>query len=145
MKKIILKTLSVLSILLIIGSCTKKGIVSYPVSTNYGENLLSMSGDLVKGESYSVEANLSKKTTMKIVIVNTSNQNPDLTIPIPRWAFTYEKGWKAGNYENGQQTFETATPGNNDMKIVFQGTPGSCRIDFYENSSIITNTKLYNW
>ena len=145
MKTLILRTFTVVSILLIIGSCTKKGVVSYPVSTNYGENLLSMSGQIVKGESYSIEANLSRKTNMKIVIVNTSVQDANLAIPLPTWAFTYVTGWVAGNYENGQQTFESSTPGNNDMKMVFQGSPGSCRIDFYENSSALTNTKVYNW
>ncbi len=141
----ILRTISVISILIIIGSCTKKGVVTYPVSANWGENLLSMSGQLVKGESYSVEANLSRKTTLKIVIVNTSAQDANTSIPLPTWAFAYQKGWTAGNKENGQQTFETIVKGNNDMKMVFQGSPGSCRIDFYENSSTITNTKTYNW
>ncbi len=145
MKNLILKTFSAISILLIVGACTKKGVVSYPVSANWGENLLTMSGQLVKGESYSVEANLSRKTTMKIVIVNTSSQDPNLAIPLPTWEFTYVEGWVAGNKENGQQTFETSTPGNNDMKMVFQGSPGSCRIDFYENSSALTNSKVYNW
>jgi hypothetical protein len=147
MKKISFCILSILGILLTLSSCKKVGAVTYPTSINYGENLLNMSGPLVKGESYSVEATLGKNASLKIVITNLSDQDPDLTIPKPRWLTVYEKGWKADDYSYSalNQSYQTLFQGTSDMKIVFQGSPGKCRIDFYENSGNITNTKTYSW
>lgn len=147
MKKMSFRICITTCLLLIISSCRKPGTITYPTSINYGENLLGMSGTVVKGESYSVEADLGKNAVLKIVITNLSDQNPDLTIPRPRWLTAYDKGWVVDDYSYTtlNQSFQTTYQGKSDMKLVFQGSPGKCRIDFYENSGKITNTKSYSW
>jgi hypothetical protein len=138
--------ISILAIVLISYSCNKVGAITYPVSTNYGENLLSRSQNYVtKGESYSLEANLEKKCDLRIVITNTSTISSDPAAKPAVWAYNYNKGWTIGNYESKSQTFSTSNIGNNDLNFVFSGENGSCRVDYYENKSTITQTKIFNW
>jgi hypothetical protein len=145
-RKIFLKSTFIASLLLLTFSCNKVGSITYPQSTNYGENLLARTENYVeKGESYSLEADLTKRCDLKIVITNTSeiNTNPDANPP--KWAFNNNKGWTIGNYESKSQTFTTTVIGKNDLNIVFSGEEGSCRIDYYENTSTITRTKTISW
>lgn len=131
-------------------SCTEKMQVSYPDSTNYGENLFNLpSGielnptQLIKGESYSLEANLTKKANLRAVFTNTSEGDAST---VTRWLFTYKTGWYADNYVNKKQEFSTNTVGNNDLKIVFQGDSGSCRLDVYKNGEADpSDVKFFAW
>jgi hypothetical protein len=141
-----------LSLVLVAGtSCADKLQVSFPKEVNnYGENLFNLpSGielnptQLLKGESYSLEANLSKKATLRAVFTNTSEGDVNT---ITRWLFTYKKGWYADNYVNKKQEFTTSTIGNNDLKIVFQGDSGSCRLDVYKNGEATpSDVKFFAW
>lgn len=126
-------------------SCKEKGKIAYPVSQNYGQNLLTLAGDsIVPGQSYSMEVELSKKSEVEIVITNLGTEN-EPSVATTKWKYDYNDGWTIGNYENGQQSFRATQLGLSDLKIVFQGTEGSIRIDYYENSSSITNTKKFDW
>jgi hypothetical protein len=145
-RKIFLKSIFIASLLLLTISCNKVGSITYPKSTNYGENLLARTENYVeKGESYSLEADLTKKCDLKIVITNTSEINTDPEADPPKWAFNNNKGWTIGNYESKAQIFTTTVIGKNDLNIVFSGEEGSCRIDYYENTSSITRTKTISW
>ena len=126
------------SFLTTLASCKKRGEITYPeIANNYGENIFVLPSGLegtptkiLKGESYSLEANLSKKSSLRVVFTNTT---PDDPVTRNRWLFTYQKGWYADNYVNKKQEFTTNTVGNNDLKIVFQGDSGQCRVDVYDN------------
>ena len=126
------KAINIVAILLIftiILSCKKKGEISYPTSTNYGENIFNIpDGKLISGESYSFEADLTKNSTLTVEITNLSEKTT--------WLFDFVKGWKAGNYVNNTQIFETVQVGKNDFKIVFVGTNGACKIKVFENGSL---------
>jgi hypothetical protein len=126
------KAINIVAILLIftiVLSCKKKGEISYPTSTNYGENIFNIpDGKLISGESYSFEADLTKNSTLTVEVTNLSEKTT--------WLFDFVKGWKAGNYVNNTQIFETVQVGKNDFKIVFVGTNGSCRMKVFENGSL---------
>ena len=126
------KAINIVAILLIftiILSCKKKGEISYPTSTNYGENIFNIpDGKLISGESYSFEADLTKNSTLTVEVTNLSENTT--------WLFDFVKGWKAGNYVNNTQIFETVQVGKNDFKIVFVGTNGACKIKVFENGSL---------
>lgn len=149
--KTIFKHISLLTLLIVsLISCAEKLQVSYPDSTNYGENLFNLpSGielnptQLLKGESYSLEANLTKKANLRVVLTNTSEGD---ATTITRWLFTYKKGWYADNYVNKKQEFSTNTIGNNDLKIVFQGDSGACRLDVFKNGEATpSDVKFFVW
>jgi hypothetical protein len=126
------------SLLITLPSCEKRGGITYPeIANNYGENIFVLPSGLegtptklLKGESYSLEANLSKKSFLRVVFTNTTPEDPTTYY---RWLFTYQKGWYADNFVNKKQEFTTNTVGNNDLKIVFQGDSGQCRVDVYDN------------
>ena len=128
-------------------SCTKKGQISYPKSTNYGENIFNLaSGELISTESYSLEANLTKKSTLTVVLTNLSETPKDPFVQKPRWVYAYVKGWRPDNVINDSQEFTTLQVGNNDMKLVFVGVNGSCKMDVFENGSAAPiMTKYFTW
>ena len=129
------KAINIVAILLtlnIVLSCKKKGEISYPTSTNYGENIFTIpDGKLISGESYSFEADLTKNAALSVEITNLSEKAPQAN-----WAFDFVKGWKPDNYVNNIQKFETLQVGKNDFKIVFSGTNGACKIKVFENGSL---------
>ncbi len=134
------KAINIVAILLIftiILSCKKKGEISYPTSTNYGENIFNIpDGKLISGESYSFEADLTKNAALSVEITNLSEKVTDPFKQKPTWGFDFVKGWKPDNYVNESQKFETLQVGKNDFKIVFVGTNGACKIKVFENGSI---------
>ena len=142
------KIISFLLLLLVVGtfsSCKKKGEVTYPVSTNYGENIFNLPTGtvLIPGESYSLEANLTKNTTLLVKLTNLTD------LPVeqkPRWNYDYVKGWYPDNLKEGNQEFKTQTIGNNDLKIVFTGTNGSCKLEAFLNGEVDPSfTKFFTW
>ena len=150
--KMIFKSFLIISTFLItFVSCVKREQITYPdIPNNYGENILSLpSGlegtpvELEKGESYSLEADLTKKASLRVVFTNTT---PGDEATVYRWKFTYVDGWYADNYVNKKQEFTTNKVGKNDLKIVFQGDSGACRLDIYENGSADpANVKFFSW
>ena len=142
------KIISFLLLLLVVGtfsSCKKKGEVTYPVSTNYGENIFNLPTGtvLIPGESYSLEANLTKNTTLLVKLTNLTD------LPVeqkPRWNYDYVKGWYPDNLKEGNQEFKTQTIGNNDLKIVFTDTNGSCKLEAFLNGEVDPSfTKFFTW
>lgn len=118
-------------------SCEKKMQITYPESTNFGDNIFLLPSGIpeaptrvLSGESYSLEANLTRKSSIRAVFTNTTlNDSPTAY----RWLFNNKTGWYADNFLNGKQEFSTAVVGNNDLNMVFQGDSGSVRIDIYHN------------
>jgi len=137
--KLILKIIVVGFFLISIVSCKKVGGATYPVSKNYGENLFNVpDGKLITGESYSFEADLTKNASLTVDMLNTSAAVTDIYTQKPVWKFDQDAVivgtyWQPGNYVNGAQRFSTKTVGNNDFKMVFLGTNGSCVIKVYLN------------
>ena len=142
------KLISFLLLLIVLGTfsaCKKKGEVTYPVSTNYGENIFNLTSgtELIPGESYSFEANLTKNSTLLVKLTNLSD------LPVeqkPRWNYDYVKGWYPDNLKDGNQEFKTQTIGNNDMRIVFTGTNGKCKLEAFLNGGVDPSfTKFFTW
>lgn len=131
-------------LLIVTVSCEKKGQVGYPVSKNYGENILILEKDsLTPGKSYSMEVELSRKSEVEIIITNLGTQD-EPSVVTTKWKYDYIEGWVLDNYVNGKQSFRSTKRGLSDLKIVFQGTQGSIRIEYFENGEL-TNTKIFNY
>lgn len=136
---------------LVLASCKKDPEkVTYPDDFSYGENVLALitdnaTQDVLSGKSYSFAAKLSKKATLKIVVRNTSFYlNPNFAMPT--WSCSNESGWEIGTYNADlTQVFKAVGSGEIDLKIQFSGSPGSCTIEYYENSENITRTKFLKW
>jgi len=141
-----------LGLTLLIGaySCGKKSQVVYPDSTDFGENILSLPSGIetlptkvIAGESYSLEADLTKKANLRVVLTNTTTNDPSTYY---RWLFTYVKGWYPDNFVSKKQEFSTSKVGNNDLKIVFQGDSGKVRLDIYKNGEANpSEVKFFYW
>jgi hypothetical protein len=127
--------------------CNKEEKISitYPESGVYGENLLSIadSSTLNSINGYSLAAELGKKAELKIVITNLSASGT--SGPGAVWFYAEGVGWLVSDYTNSSQQFESTKDGKLDLDLTFINGPGSCRVDFYENSSSITNTKSFTW
>jgi len=143
-KKILLVLLGMFTLV----AC-KKMQVSYPVSTNYGENIFLLPSGIPenptkvdKGESYNLKANLTKKASLRVVFTNISASET----PKDRWLFNNKVGWYADNFVNGIQEFSSTTIGDNSLNMVFQGDSGTVRIDVYENGSAVpADVKYLYW
>lgn len=143
-KRSLIYFMSFLLLLTLTVSCEKKGQISYPVSQNYGENILTLENDsLTPGQSYSMEVELSRKSEVEIIITNLGTQD-EPSVVTTKWKYDYVEGWVLDNYVNGQQSFRSTKRGLSDLKIVFQGTQGSIRIEYFENGEL-TNTKIFNY
>lgn len=144
----IITILLVLLVFVTFSSCNKKkGQVTYPVSTNYGENIFNLpSGTVLTPlESYSLEAELTKNSTLVVRLTNLSVMPTGIYDTKPRWAYDYVKGWYADNVINGVQEFKTQKIGNNDLKLVFIGT-GSCNMEVFLNGGLEPSfTKMFTW
>lgn len=128
-------------------SCEKNNEIYYPPSGLHGPNLLvkGSSSTITTNESLSMRANLSKHSTLKIIITNTSNYSgPAANAPI--WITSGENNWKLSSYQSHQQEFTTVKRADKaDLALKFINSHGSARIDFYENSSLITKSIMVNW
>ena len=131
-------------------SCEKKMQITYPVSTNFGENIFLLPDGIpdvptkiFSGESYSLEADLTRKSSLRVVFTNTSKDDAPTTY---RWLFNNKIGWYADNFVSGVQEFTTQNIGKSDLNMVFQGDSGAVRIDVYENGAAEPiNVKYLYW
>jgi len=156
-----MKKLTILSFaILFLVSCKKKTEVpttetekvyptsiSYPDSMIYGKNVLHIIGDtntLTVSTDYSFGAVVGERNTLKLVLTNTSIQT-DMSQPKPTWFYASENGWTVSNYTSDSQTFIANKDGEIVLNMSFLGTPGSCKIDYYENSDTLTKTKYLEW
>ena len=140
MKKILLITLT----LIVLISCKKRKEITYPSSMTYGDNVLAID-NVSEGLVYSFGAKLGKKATLKVVITNLSVQT-NTNQSKPEWLYSSSQGWIVSNYGSDDiQTFTANKDGDVILYFTFSGSPGSCKVDYYENSSSVTKTKILNW
>ncbi len=117
----------------------KKLSITYPSSGTYGENVLGLAknSNLSSVNGYSLCSELGEKAKLKIIITQISGSGI--------WFFAEENGWLVGDYSGNKQQFESNKDGKIDLDIAFENGPGSCRVDYYENSSSVTNSKTFIW
>jgi len=105
-------------------SCKKRIIIKYPENGNYGLNVLAKEKIVYPSDSYSFAANLNKKTSVKIRIIN--NLGGPWFISVGS-----EENWAVSEY-NGTQTFTSVNEGLNcDLNIQFFS--GEYVIEYFEN------------
>jgi hypothetical protein len=123
----------------------KKLSITYPAKGVYGENVLSLDDNstLNSVNGYSLCAELGKKAELKIVITNLSVAGT--SGPGAVWFYAQEDGWLISDYTDNSQQFESNKDGKLDLDLIFKNGPGSCRVDYYENSSSVTNSKTFTW
>ncbi len=128
----------------LIVSCSKsKTKVDYPNSTSYGKNILAVnsSDTLDPNLSYSFNAFVSKKASLRIELTNLF---PNFGV----WSYdsSSNDGWIISDYNfgTGKQTFENATTGNLNLKIMFTGY-GGMLINVYENQTSSPIEKIIYW
>jgi|TARA_R110000737_G_scaffold324995_1_gene338169 hypothetical protein len=125
--------------------CKKNKAITYD---NFSSNILQIdeSTTLISGEAYTMSASLGKKAKLKIVLTNLST-----TSAIWFYSLGSDKNWQISDYSGVTQEFYTDETGISSVTMFFelgvgsQGGPGSCRVDYYENSSSITRSKILYW
>jgi hypothetical protein len=117
----------------------KKLLITYPSTGAYGVNVLALadSSSLTDINGYSLCAELGKKAKLKIIITQLSGSGV--------WFYTDENGWTVNSYVGGSQQFESNNDGKIDLYITFENGPGSCKVDYYENSASVTYSKTFTW
>ncbi len=117
----------------------KKLSITYPSSGTYGENVLALSDNssLIDINGYSLCAELGEKAELKIIITHLSGTG--------EWFYADKNGWTVNSYSGGSQYFQSNKDGKIDLDITFENGPGSCKVDFYENSSSVTYSKTFTW
>ncbi|HOY31386.1 MAG TPA: hypothetical protein PKW80_05870 [Bacteroidales bacterium] len=123
----------------------EKQKIEYPSSGFYGVNILSLqdSDTITSSTDYSFAAELGKKADLKIILTNLSGQAG--VGPSSTWFYAEGNGWSVSDYSSDQQEFISNKSGSIDLDMTFEGNNGKCKIDFYENSNSITNSKVIYW
>jgi uncharacterized protein YcfL len=137
MKKLLLLALT----FLVLFSCKKRKEIVYPATMVFGENVLAID-NIIENKAYSFGAKLGKKANLKVVLTNISGASVQ---PKPIWYYSDASGWNISNYNSDTQTFTSNKNGEIDLQLSFSGSPGACKIDYYENSTTVTKTKYLNW
>ena len=112
----------------------------------HGQNILHDNA-IYTNTDYSFGAELGKSAELKIVLTNLSQQ-PNPNQIKPGWFYSNSQGWTVSDYSNDDtQTFTSNKDGELILNMIFLGSPGLCKIDFYENSSSITKktVKYFSW
>ncbi len=131
-------------------SATLQRGITYPDSIYYGKNILSYPDSTVLQEAidYEIGAILENDASLSLVITN----YPEIDTATGRysvWFHSSESGWIVGDYNDtsNTQSYTATQTGKVGGKILFlaYGQTGSCKIDFYENGSIISRTKYFIW
>lgn len=124
--------------------------ITYPEKVIIGNNILALddSSDLVSDDSYELGAVLGKDANLKLVITNLSTYPSGQMGPI--WFFDMDsQGWSINDYNESSnyQVLTSTSSGKIYAVISFDGFgyQGECRIDFYENSDTITQSKYFFW
>lgn len=126
-------------------ACTKENQrIEYPLTGTYGRNILTVpNGDTIPGSSYfSLAAELGRRADLKVVMTNLSEQASGS--PASMWFYSDENGWSISEYSSDTQEFISNKSKTIDMNMVFGGK-GKCKIDLYENSKSITQSKILFW
>lgn len=137
----------------LISSCkkSKDNSIAYPPSIFFGQNLLSMpdSAFLQDGATYDMGAILGKDAELRIEFTNLSISDSN-SFMSPVWYFSQSIGWQNTMYDDfstPNQKFMTIENGRVNMQFLFYnfGGSGKCKMDMYENSNHITQTKYLFW
>jgi hypothetical protein len=141
--KSLLTILAVCTLVLSNIGCNKQEnlAISYPTNGVYGMNVLALTSDSlqVSPVNYSMNASLGKKASLKVVITKVAAFSLNSV-----WFYTSENGWSVGDFDGVSQEFTATKSGNVDLDLEFMGS-GTCRIDYYENSSTVTKSKVFSW
>ena len=124
----------------------KQTSITYPVTGNFGNNILSMKDSTVINPSliFSFAANLQVDATLKIIMTNLSSGNKALWFYDP----ATNQNWNITTYNTtlNQQTFSSKIGSSLDLSMTFADTLGKCKIDFFENNSQkLTKSKYLTW
>ena len=121
---------------------------------SYGSNILEIDRKVSAEFSVYVSANqqhslgaiLGQKENLKVVITNTTEESNTNELKAT-WVCSDSDGWNIENYQlDDTQTFTSIKTGEIKLNISFIGVnPGSCKVEFYENSSTITKTTYLRW
>lgn len=128
-------------------SCEKNNEIYYPPQGLHGPNLLIKTANsaLTPESNYSMRADLNKQSKLKVVITNTSNYTGP-TATAPKWIVSGENEWTVGSYISHTQDFTANRRVTKaDLAIKFINSPGTAKIEFYENSNSVTKTILVSW
>jgi hypothetical protein len=124
----------------------KQLIVSYPQTGLWGVNILSLidSTKLNSTDEYSFSAILQSDATLKVIITNLSVDKKSV------WFYDDGSinGWSISDYgtTSNNQTFTSQKTGTLDLQMIFSGSSGSCKIEFYENKSTSpTKSRYLTW
>jgi hypothetical protein len=140
----------------LIASCKKKSEddpaigITYPGTLNTGDNILAFpdSSMLTDGSDYEIGAQLEADATLKVILTNFP-QTDTTTGHSTIWFYDSEQGWHVGDYNDAANTqeFQSTTAGkiSADIQFFAYGQTGTCRIDFYENGSTLTKSKVIMW
>jgi hypothetical protein len=124
--------------------------ITYPDTMNSYWNILTFPDYYTFSDTNTlvVGAILEADAHLKIIITNypatdSTGQNPT------GWMYSNPIGFTVSDYDTvtNTQTLTSNTSGNISMELSFvtPGVTGSCKIDYYENSSSITKTRHYQW
>jgi hypothetical protein len=113
----------------------KQTIITYPITGQFGNNILAMSDSVVINPSltFSFVANLQVDATLKVIMTNLSTGGKAV------WFFdpVSNQNWNISTYNTtlDQQTFSFKIGSSLDLSMTFADTLGKCKIDFFENNS----------
>ena len=126
-------------------SSEKQTSITYPLTGNYGANLLNMEDSTIINPQliFSLAANLQADAELKIIMTNLSSSNK------ASWFYNSaaNQNWNISEYNTSlnQQIFTSNKGGSLDLSIEFSDT-GKCKIDFYENKTQTqTKTRYLSW
>ena len=136
-----------LGLFLVLVSCEKNNEIYYPPQGLHGPNLLTKGATAVLAteENYSMRADLSPQSKLKIVFTNTTNYTGPAA-NAPKWIISGENDWNSVSNTSDVQEFTTTKRASKaDLAIQFLNSPGTAKIEFFENSNQVTKTMLVSW
>ena len=122
------------------GTCQPCKII-YDESGLHGQNLLFGDSDhnVSASQPFSLEAQVPEGSNLTIKLVSNG---------IGLWVYNLssKNNWNVSAYDNQEQTFVVLNSGKADLKLIsFSGNSGSFRIEYYENNTSITKSKIITW
>lgn len=128
-------------------SCEKNNEIYFPPNGLHGPNLLVKGANsaLAPNSNYSMRADLSPQSKLKVIFTNTSIYSGPVA-NAPKWIISGENDWNVSSYVSHVQEFEaTRRASKADLALNFVNSPGTAKIEFYENSSQPTKTIIVTW
>ena len=128
-------------------SCEKNNEIYYPPNGLHGPNLLVKNANsaLTPNSNYSMRADLNPQSKLKVIFTNTSTYTGPVA-NAPKWVISGENDWTVSSYVSHVQEFSaTRRATKADLAIKFLNSPGTAKIEFYENSNQVTKTIMVTW